>query len=220
MSESIKATTPPYEPAITAYMMASWEQSVRNSMRLESRGDRAIQLFLTLFTALAGGGVVAATTVQDAGLKYTILALDLVAITGMGALTYAWVLASTLEQNKEWVQRFHIQRFFHDLAPDVMQKYGRDLVLQLYQDALYRKGIFLGGMSAAVSFSLIVFAIFDSLTAVAAVYMGLLALIGTATLLLPVIVGILCLSASLAALWLGLKDLQRYRDAGRKIVGG
>lgn len=136
----------------------------------------------------------------------------------MGVLTYAWVLASTLEKNKEWVVRFHVYRFFHDLAPDVMEKYGRDLVLKLYQDALYHKGLSLGRTSAAASFSLVVFAIFNSIAGAATVYTGLLALMGTTTLLLPVIVGILCFSLLLAVWWFGLKDLQKYKDAGRKIL--
>jgi hypothetical protein len=202
------------------YMLLELQLSVDNSKRIDNRSEKVIDLFLALFTALAGGGVVVLTTVQDRFLASSILALDLILITGIGILTYVWVLVAIIQRHQERIIRYHIQRYFQDLDPAKFEKYGRGIVLNAYRTVLENRKFILkdANFNFARSVSLLILVIFNGTTAGGAMYAGWVALVGSENILLSIAIGILCV-VTLIVMWgMTLRSLQKSRVASQKIL--
>ena len=179
------------------YMLSSLEHSVENSKRIEGRADRAIDLFLAIFTALVGGSIAVMLTAQDQTLKTTAICFILLTATGIGTLTYIWVLAAIIQAADERVVRYFLHQYFKDLNPDPFKKYGRAIVLDNYNPAIIGKGNFTFARSAV----LVALICFVCVVFIGSVYAGWIAFTGFESFVAAILAGIFLLIL-LTAMWM------------------
>jgi len=200
------------------YMLKLLEHSIDNSKRHEERSDKAIQLFMALFTALAGGGVAILTGVQDVILKSSILAFDLMVMTGFGVLTYIWVLSSSVTREMDWMERYFLYKYFHDQAPSIFEKYGQTVYsLNVYLPTLQSKST-QSPLVIASSVSLATLIIFNSETSAGVGYTASLALSGVGSVPIAIIAGAICAAALVVIWWVAWKNSQANKAEGQKVL--
>jgi hypothetical protein len=203
------------------YMLKLLEHSINNSKRHEERSDKAIQLFMALFTVLAGGGVAILTSGHAVTLKLSVLAFDLSVMTGFGVLTYVWVLSSNVTREMDWMERYFLFKYFDDRDHSNFEKYGQTAYsLDVYRPTFEDKSA-QSPLVIASSFSLAALVIFDGVACAGAVYTGLLALgIGSMPLAIALAIagGILC-AVVLIFFWrLAWKNSQTNKTKGKEIL--
>jgi len=118
------------------YMLNELQFSIDNSKRMEERSSKAIDLFLALFTALSGAGIIAFTTVNDMFQLSSTIAFIAILITGLSFITYVWLLYSSVSIQEERIVRYYLHKYFQDMAPETSHKYGRTMVLDFYRHQL------------------------------------------------------------------------------------
>jgi hypothetical protein len=160
---------------LDGYMFGILQANMADSKRAEGRSDRAIQLFMGLFTALFGTIVVINSNVQDVAQKYLFIGFALFIMSGFGVLTFAWLTVSNMFRQEFAMERFHLFQYFHDQDPKVFERYGQNI----YSLNPHRPYIFpeksIDAISLAVSLSLLALIIFSAVAASLAVYLILLA---------------------------------------------
>ena len=160
---------------LDGYMFGILQSNMADSKRAEERSDKAIQLFMGLFTALFGAIIVINSNVQDITQKYLFIGFALLMISGFGVLTFAWLTVSNMFRQEFSMERFHLFQYFHDQDPKVFEKYGQNI----YSLNPHRPFIFpeksIDAISLAVSLSLFALIVFSAITASVAIYLILLA---------------------------------------------
>jgi hypothetical protein len=139
-------------------MMHMLQSSEDHTKGLSALKQQIVNFYIAIFTALIGGGVLVATTVTDAPLKFSILALDLIITVGIGILSYIWILNITVTAVREGFFRVFLYRHFHDLNPSAFTKYGLSDLLNWYTRAFNRRNF----IQAADLVTLLSLAIFSS----------------------------------------------------------
>jgi hypothetical protein len=151
-------------PIFQQYMLNELQFSIDNLKRMEERSSKAIDLFLALFTALSGAGIVVFTNVKDIFQLSSIIAFIATMVTGLSFITYVWLLYSSVSIQEERIVKYYLHKYFQDMEPETSRKYGRTIVLDNYLRYL-EKGvnldfarfaslsslIMLGGLSLAVA---------------------------------------------------------------------
>jgi hypothetical protein len=115
------------------YMLNELQFSIDNSKRMEERSTKAIDLFLALFTALSGAGIVVFTTVKDAFQLSSAIAFIATMVTGLSFITYIWLLYSSISIQEERGVRYYLHKYFQDIDPKTSRQYGRTMVLGYYR---------------------------------------------------------------------------------------
>jgi len=216
MSKSKSHTKTVSSKVMNEYMMNTLQSSWEFSARLEKRSNTSGQLFLTLFTALAGGGVVVVTAKLDEILMFKILTLDLGAIAGFGILTYVWVLASVVQQLQEGFLQFFLHKYFRDIDPAAFEKYGLSELLTFYRK-VYDKN-YKGPAQTAAFFSLLTLGIFNSFLLGCAAYTGWRVCNTIENIPFAFLIGIVSL-VGMVIIWLiARKKIERDRATGLKII--
>jgi hypothetical protein len=155
-------------------MLNELQSSIDNSKRYEERGIRSVELFLALFTALSGGIIAIIATIEDTLLRLLLLSFVLAAIAGISAITYIWLLHSSIGIQEERLVRYYLYKFFYDLDPYTAEEYGRGRIVRGYAGMVRNMSKF----DSARSISLFALILFSSLSLCCSIYTGWLAIAG------------------------------------------
>lgn len=199
------------------YMFRTLASNIDESKRAEGRSDKAIQLFLSLLTAIFGAIIVIYTNVQDVFLKYLLIAFALLIITSFGILTFSWIVVSNMFRQELAMERFHLFQYFHDQDPITFDKYGQNI----YSLNIHRPHVFPekspGVLSFAISLSLVALIVFNTLAVSSAIYIGMLAF-SLSNIVFSVVIGLLTLS-TLVIIWrTSQKKILSERIASQNLV--
>jgi len=199
------------------YMLEILQSNKAQSKRAEDRSDRAIQLFMGLFTALFGVIIVINGNVQDDFQKYLFIGIALLIMSGFGVLTFAWLATANMFRQEFAMERFHLVQYFHDQDPKVFEKYGQNI----YSLEPHRPFIFpeksVDATSLAMSLSLFALIVFSVLSVSISTYLILLAF-SIPNLFVPLAVGITILVALLYVWRVSQKRVKHVRLASQKIL--
>jgi hypothetical protein len=181
------------------YMVNALEGNIVESKRTEDRTEKALQLFMGLFTGLIGVAVVVYLNVQDTFLKHLLIGIILAIVAGLGGLTFAWMVVSDIYRKEFAMERYHLFQYFHDLDPITFEKYGQNI----YSLDIHRLHVFpdksLDIVSLAISLSLVALMLLDIVTISAATYFVLMAF-SLPNILISSVAGLLVFFI-LAAIW-------------------
>ena len=199
------------------YMFRTLASNINESKRAEGRSDKAIQLFLSLLSAIFGAIIIVYTNVQDIFTKYLLIAFGLLIITGFGILTFSWIVVSNMFRQEFAMERFHLFQYFHDQDPMTFDKYGQNI----YSLNIHRPNVFpeksVSVMSFTITLSLVVLIIFNTLAVSFAIYIGMLA-ISLSNIVLPVVIGFITL-LTLIIIWrTSQKKILSERIASQNLI--
>ena len=169
------------------YMINALQRSSDYTQRMVRQGYNAIQLLLTLLTALTGGLIIVITTVGDQFLTLLLVTLLVGFAAAFCALTYMWILALTFQEKRERIVRFFLEKYFRDINPFLYEKYGLSELYGLH-NGIKQQQNFLPADEASF-LSLLALAIFSSLLLSISIYTGWLAITNLRNVLLPVTIG-------------------------------
>jgi len=199
------------------YMLEILQSNKAQSKRAEDRSDRAIQLFMGLFTALFGAIAVINSNIQDVFQKYMFIGIALFIMCGFSILTFAWLTTANMFREEFAMERFHLVQYFHDQDPKVFERYGQSI----YSLEPHRPFIFpeksIDATSLAISLSLFALIVFSVLTASASIYLVLLAF-SISGLFASIVVGFLVLIVLLYVWRVSQKRVEHARLASQKLL--
>jgi hypothetical protein len=199
------------------YMFQILQSNKQQAIRAEDRSDKALQLFMTLLTALFGALVVLLINLEDDLQRNTLTSAGLLIIAGFGFLTFVWIAISNIARQQLALERFHLYQYFRDKDPVTYEKYGQDIyTLNIHKDFMFPQKPF-DNISLAVSLSLIALIIFDTVAIAGATYMALLAL-EIPNLYIPIMVGLLMFGGLIGIWRMGQKRVQTDRLASHKLI--
>jgi hypothetical protein len=188
-------------------MLTVLQLNIADAKRAEERSDRALQLFMALLTALFGANVVVYVNVQDVTVKSTVIALSLVLLTGLGILTFVWILSSDIMRREFSMERYHLFLYFRDQDSYTFVKYGQE-IYSLNPHHFSTSNKFTASLSMSVALSLGALGVFVSLAAAGATYLGLQAFFGEGNLILAGLAGSICVLILYVFWWFGNKAVQ------------
>lgn len=186
------------------YMMDALRSSIDWVEETRQKNQQAISYFLTLLTALVGGGVVVVTTITDEFLKLSILTLDFGLIAGFGTLVYIWMLAFITQTKQESYLQFFLHKYFRDKDPDSFTKYGLSKLLVSYRKTYDEKSS--PSLSLSTSVSLLVLPVFSACLIACAGYTGWRVFTRKENILFAIIIGIVYLAVMT---FIGLRTRKR-----------
>jgi hypothetical protein len=198
------------------YMLNTLQRSHEFMIRVGERDQQAINFFMILFTALAGGAIAIVTNVQNEFLKLLFLSLDLATIAGFGILTYIWIIQSVFERTQEGFFQFFLHKYFRDIDPVSFQKYGLSELVFYYRTP-YTIKISQTSFNAH-SANLLLLTIFSSVLLSISSYISLILFVGETEIIIPTIIGISCASAMTIMRVILYKIVSKNQDKGRAIL--
>lgn len=199
------------------YMINALEGNIVESKRTEDRTEKALQLFMGLFTGLIGVAVVIYLNIQDIFSKYILISIILFIVAGLGGLTYSWMVVSDMYRKEFAMERFHLFQYFHDLDPVTFEKYGQNI----YSLDIHRLHVFPDKspdiVSLAISLSLAALTILDTVIVALATYLMLMAF-SIPNILISTAAGLIVFFILLAIRSVGQKRNRFAKLASQKLV--
>lgn len=198
-------------------MINALEGNIVESKRTEDRSEKALQLFIGLFTGLFGAGIVIYINVQDMFMKYLLMGIVLFVIAGLGGLTFSWMVVSDMYRKEFAMERFHLFQYFHDLDPVTFEKYGQNI----YSLDVHRLHIFPDKssdiVSLAISLSLTALLLLDAVTMTVGTYLVLMAF-SISNILISLLAGCLVFFILLAIWSVGRRRNRIAKLASQKLI--